>query len=179
MSDETKEQLKARFLALVAEAGEEPSPMALPGKFDCPKLSIELVPKTAWGENLRTKLSPGKWDKIRKACYAEAGHKCEVCGGQGSKHAVEAHEEWWYDEATHTQTLTRIIALCPQCHRCKHIGRAFATGKALLAIAHLCRVNSWTAAEAGEYLNIVLAEWTARSAHAWTLNIEWLEQLDL
>ena len=28
-------------------------------------------------------LSKKDWDKLRKACYESAGHKCEICGGVG------------------------------------------------------------------------------------------------
>lgn len=59
-------------------------------------LQIELVPSTAFGENLRKLLTKTEWDKVRKAVYKRAGYKCEICGGKGEKHPVEAHEEWLY-----------------------------------------------------------------------------------
>lgn len=48
-------------------------------------LQIELVPKTAFGENLRKLLTQNEWDKIRKAVYQRANYKCEICGEQGNK----------------------------------------------------------------------------------------------
>jgi hypothetical protein len=86
---------------------------------DAPRLSIELVPATSWFDNLRSLLPPAEWDALRKATSQAAGHRCEICGGRGPKWPVECHERWQYDDATHVQTLTGLIALCPECHRVK------------------------------------------------------------
>ena len=58
------------------------------------KLTIELVPDTVHGANLRSRLPASDWNIIRKYCYKQAGNKCEVCGGEGRAHLVEAHEVW-------------------------------------------------------------------------------------
>ena len=70
------------------------------------KLTIELVPQTAWYSNVRSNVTKSEWDVLRKACYKAAGYKCEVCSGKGPKHPVECHEMWsksnwlckWYVE---------------------------------------------------------------------------------
>ena len=67
------------------------------------KLTIELVPKTAWFSNLRSILARAAWDKLRKESYKNAAHKCEICGGYGKKHPVECHEIWEYDDKNHIQ----------------------------------------------------------------------------
>jgi len=81
------------------------------------KLTIELVPSTAWYSNVRSNVSKEVWDIIRKKSYAKANYKCEVCGdvgtNQGVGHKVECHEIWHYDDDSHTQTLTGLISLCP------------------------------------------------------------------
>ena len=40
--------------------------------FGTPKLSVELVPSTAWGENLRSILTKEMWDELRKKSYRKA-----------------------------------------------------------------------------------------------------------
>ena len=88
------------------------------------KLTIELVPKTAWYNNLRSQFTKEQWDFIRKYAYKRAGYKCEVCGDTGDNHPIEAHEEWHYNDKNHTMTLDKVTALCPACHQVKHIGLA-------------------------------------------------------
>ena len=43
------------------------------------KLTIELVPSTAWFTNVRSEVSKAKWDKIRRKSYKHADYKCEIC----------------------------------------------------------------------------------------------------
>ncbi|NBO56191.1 MAG: HNH endonuclease, partial [Actinobacteria bacterium] len=132
---------------------------------------IELVPKTAWGDNLRSRFKASEWDALRHASYARAGHKCEICGGVGKKHPVECHEIWTYDDATHVQTLHGLISLCPNCHEVKHFGRARVTGNEARAFAHLVKVNDWTDRQARDHINEAFSTWQRRSQHPWTLDI--------
>ena len=64
------------------------------------KLTVDLIPESAFFKNLRSELPAKQWDALRKKCYEKAGNKCEICGGRGTKHAVEAHEIWQYFEDT-------------------------------------------------------------------------------
>ena len=59
------------------------------------KLEIDLVPSTAWYSNLRKKVSQKDWDRIRKQSYADANHKCTICGAEGR---LNCHEIWKYDD---------------------------------------------------------------------------------
>lgn len=136
-----------------------------------PKLTIELVPRTCWFSNVRERVSRQDWDRIRSQAYENAGHRCEVCGGHGSKHPVECHEVWEYDETAGVQRLVRMIALCPACHEVKHIGLAGIKGRGDAACAHLAAVNGWTAAGASRYVEEAFAVWTARSDRAWSLDV--------
>ncbi len=65
-----------------------------------------------------------QWDVIRKEVYKRAGNLCEVCGGKGWKHPVEAHELWAFNLEIKEQYLIRFVALCPMCHRLQHMGLA-------------------------------------------------------
>lgn len=102
------------------------------------KLSVEILPRGAWGNNLRTVLSKKDWDVLRNRCYEKAGHKCEICGDGGD---LDAHEVWDFDIETKTQTLKDIVALCSACHGVKHIRNSARLGFGKVAKAHFLKVN--------------------------------------
>ncbi len=79
------------------------------------RLTVELVPKTSWYNNIRALVDELDWDRIRRQVYRQADYRCEICGGRGPEHPVECHEVWRYDDRTHVQMLVRMIALCPAC----------------------------------------------------------------
>ncbi len=143
-----------------------------------PKLTIELVPKGQWGTNLRSELTRGEWNRLRRATYVAADYRCEVCGGVGPTHPVECHERWRYDEGTKTQHLDGLIALCPSCHEVKHIGRTQAIGRMEQAIGHLMEVNEWGADRALEYIDEAFQAWHRRSQEDWSLDLSWLTTHD-
>ncbi len=137
-------------------------------------LTIELVPESSWGDNLRSRLKKADWDILRRAQYKAAGYHCEICGGKGRRHPVEGHEVWDYNDQTYTQTLTRLIALCPACHLVKHFGFACLQGRELQALDHLMRVNKWTKAQADVHIEAAFELHAKRSLHRWTLDLTWL-----
>lgn len=140
------------------------------------KLTVELVPRTCWFTNARTAVTPLEWDRIRRQVYSNAGHKCEICGGRGSAHPVEAHEVWNYDDEKKIQKLVRMVALCPDCHGVKHIGLSRKLGRLPQAISHLMRVNQWSRSDADSHLRESLAVWKQRSLHQWAMDLAGLEQ---
>lgn len=137
------------------------------------RLTIELVPATTWGENLRSGLRSSEWDLLRKDIYKQAGYKCQICGGKGPKWPVEAHELWDFDDVTHVQTLKGLIALCPKCHGVKHLGRHYQMGHAEPYLFHLAKVNGISFEEAMLYFGDELKIWQRRSQFQWTLDISW------
>jgi len=139
------------------------------------KLGVELVPRTSWCSNVRSEVPRSKWDKIRKKCYEAAGHKCEVCGGVGRKHSVECHEIWEYNDETHEQTLTGLIALCPSCHQVKHAGLAQVRGLIENVISHMVKVNGISRIHVGQILIQAFDEYHRRSQYEWTVDISYIE----
>lgn len=141
-------------------------------------LTIELVPKTCWYSNVRSNVSIQEWDKIRKKCYSIANNKCEVCGdngrNQGVKHFVECHEIWKYNDEKKEQILIGLIALCPYCHKTKHVGLAQMKGEINIVINQLMKVNKMTKSEALNYIRECFDIWGIRSMYQWTLNIDFL-----
>jgi hypothetical protein len=90
---------------------------------------------------------------------------------------VECHEVWDYDDTRHVQRLVRLIALCPSCHECKHIGFANVRGRGDIAAAHLASVNQWSAAMADDYVGECFELWEHRSQFKWSLDISCLGSL--
>jgi hypothetical protein len=136
------------------------------------RLTIELVPKTSWYNNVRALTDELGWDRIRRQVYRQADYRCEVCGGRGPEHPVECYEVWRYDDRTRVQLLVRMIALCPACHQVKHIGLANVKGRQ--ARAHLARVNGWTLGQTDAYIAEAFGVWAQRSQGPWTLDLEGL-----
>lgn len=143
-----------------------------------PKLTIELVPSTAWSINVRSEVSKAEWDKIRRKSYKAAGYKCEICDdsglNQGFNHPVECHEIWNYNDVTHDQVLIGFISLCPKCHRCKHPGLASINGEIEMVQEHLMKVNGMTKKQMEAYFSKVTTEWNKRSKHQWDLDITYV-----
>ena len=141
-------------------------------------LTIEPIPKTCQWSSVRTMVKPAEWDKLRKATYALANHKCEICGDNGKnqkyKHPVECHEIWEYDDENKIQKLTGLISLCPLCHLTKHIGRAMAIGNEKICYIQLIKVNKWSQEQVMKHITSSFELNKERSKHEWTLDISLL-----
>lgn len=134
------------------------------------KLTVELVPKSTWGENLRSFLPASEWDALRRATYAKAGGRCQVCG-QGDT-VLHCHEVWEYDDTAHVQTLKALVALCGACHEVKHIGLATIRGRRQQALEYLAAVNALTLEQARAYVRAAFRQWRERNRHEWELVLE-------
>ena len=139
------------------------------------KLEIELVPKTAWFNNLRSFLTKEEWDFVRKKCYKEANYNCEICGSQGDNWPVECHEIWEYTKARKVK-LKGLIALCPDCHEVKHIGLAQIRGRLYPALNHFMKVNNVSKQEAIKYVNSCFSLWNERNKVDWKLDVSYLKE---
>lgn len=146
---------------------------------DAPRLTVELVPRTAWYSNVRSEVTAAQWEVCKAYTREKSGGKCEVCGGRGPRWPTEAHEIWHYDHERLVQSLVDIVALCPACHEAKHIGRAEAVGRLPQAMAHLSRVNGWNDIRTNLYLERAFAVWDARSQVDWDLDISFLRTLGI
>lgn len=139
------------------------------------KLDFELVPDSCWYSNLRSFLRPEQWDRVRRAAYARAEGRCQICKRPMSR--LEAHERWAYDEETATQILTDVIAVCADCHAVIHIGRTQLMGGEEKAADWFCKVNGCS------YADYRLALGKANETHRrrnrvgeWKLNLDWLAE---
>ena len=136
-------------------------------------LEIKLIPKTTWYLNLRSMFTKERWDKLRKGCYKNADYVCEICGGsgldQGFNWPVECHEVWEFEGKI--QKLERLIALCPMCHKCQHLGLAQIQGHFDEARNHYIKVNELTANDADKDIKDAFDVWNERSKIDWKLDI--------
>lgn len=146
-----------------------------------PRLTIELVPSTCWYANVRTNVSAADWNRCKAFVRERSGDRCEICGGSGRKWAVECHEVWDYDDVQHVQRLVGLIALCPMCHKVKHIGRvtvAESMESLMRCFAHLATVNGWPdPMVSSDYVDQAFRVWAERSRHEWTLDISYLTEV--
>jgi hypothetical protein len=149
------------------------------------KLTMELIPKPLWGQSL-AKLYKTQWGRLRVEAYSKAGHRCEICGGTGQGHTtwnpggLEAHEIWEYtiDGTNATQRLIRLIALCPKCHECKHMGRSFRVmprERFLEVVEHFRRVNEMTQQEYESYVSWNMGRWQYQNTLNWSQDLSALD----
>jgi len=142
------------------------------------KLSIELVPKTSWYNNLRDILTSSEWEQCKKYSKQQSNGVCIICGGKGEQWATECHEEWKYDDKTNIQSLSNILALCPKCHLVKHIGYAQISGKYKIAFEQFKKINEIkNNSIANDYIEGVFELWSRRSSKKWKVNISYLLEI--
>lgn len=137
------------------------------------KLQIELVPKTSWGNNLRSRIPSKQWDEIRKLCYIQHNHQCAICRSQGR---LSCHEIWEYDEESYVQRLVGFVALCDLCHYVKHIGYAgIQAAKGNLdfnrLVEHYTAVNQCSRDDFMQHRKEAFEEWKKRSMHEWKVEL--------
>ncbi|MFY9308127.1 MAG: hypothetical protein WAQ28_03655 [Bacteroidia bacterium] len=143
------------------------------------KLQIELVPRSCFWLNVRSKTTKSQWDKIRLISYQKTNNLCAICGGRGTKHPVECHEVWIYDDTTMTQRLGFFQAICPLCHEVKHIGLARMRGNEERAFNRFKEINQLDEVMARQIKSAVFKQWNIRSMQEWKLDIEHLKEWNI
>ncbi len=138
------------------------------------KLTIELIPSSSWFSNVRSVLSSAEWDKLKKHIYKRSEYLCEICGGKGLTHPVECHEIFEFDDQKLIQKLTKLVALCPDCHMVKHIGLAEVNGNLKKATKHFMKVNKTSKSETDLYIKNCFLQWQERSSKIWKLDLSHL-----
>lgn len=132
------------------------------------KLSIELLPKGAWGNDLSKTLPKKEWDKLREFCYNRFNNECVICGRKDEK--LHAHEVWTFDNENKTQTLVDIIALCPKCHGVKHFRNSERLGYGDNAKKHFMKINNCSELDfANHYLEAQLKFEESNEIYRWNI----------
>lgn len=139
------------------------------------KLNFEIIPDGCWYYNLRSILSREQWDFIKKDAKSRALGKCSVCGKKTN--ALDAHEQWSYDEKKGIQKLENVIAVCRDCHAAMHINRTWLKGDHEKAEDHYMKVNGCTYAEMradmGEANRV---QQKLNGVSEWKTDISWLKR---
>lgn len=109
------------------------------------RLTIELVPRSAWGRSLYGTMARSRWQTLRKRTLAQRGERCEVCGSERPPFVCD--EIWRYDDESAIATLTGLRIICRMCSFVKHFGHAGVLAQQGSidvedVIAHFCRVNA-------------------------------------
>jgi len=136
-----------------------------------PYLTPEMLPVSTWEDNVRTRVSAERWDRLRRHCYKAAGNRCEICGTQGM---LEAHESWYLWDEMGIQRLERLLALCPLCHKAHHLGFARKLGIYDEVIMHIKKINNWTDKQLKEALQDAKDICDQRSQEPWDVDVSWL-----
>jgi hypothetical protein len=136
-------------------------------------LRIELVPRSSWGNNVRSMITAMEWDIVRHECYRRANYSCEICGSATGK--LHCHEVFSYDPPDN-QVLTDLRALCERCHEVKHYGRATIVKREKEAKDWLMQVNGWNEHQVEEEIHEAFLEWHHRNRIQWRLDISYLHK---
>ncbi len=141
-------------------------------------LQIELVPRSTWYDNARSRFPQCMWRELRCRFLKP---QCQICGyGRALSSArLFLHEVWRYDDANHVQKLVGFMSLCMLCHSIKHLGLA-----GIMAqrgdldygqlIKHYCSVNGCTEGDFFEDRKVAFEAWRQRSQFEWTLDLSYL-----
>lgn len=147
-----------------------------------PRLEVELVPQTCWWSNVRSQVTKTQWETCKRFVRTRSRDRCEVCGGRGMKWPVECHEIWNYDDENQIQTLVGLVALCPDCHAAKHIGRTLSVESSQRGehvLRHIMTINRWGYEHLEQYLDKVFAIHSIRSEWVWSLDVSYLKTVGI
>lgn len=125
------------------------------------KLTIELLPKGAWGNDFSRTLSKKDWDILRNECYKKANHHCQICGYETDD--LDAHEVWDFDIKERTQTLKDIIGICSRCHGVKHIRNSQRLGYGENAKRHFMEINNASELEFASHFTKALMDFEEKN----------------
>lgn len=135
-------------------------------------LSIELVPSTSWGKNLRNSLTKRAWSQLSYDIRNSFDCKCAYCKSGGMLHC---HEVWDYNDRDKEQELVDLLPICVMCHHVKHMGHAEVLDEAGVidineVIAHFCKVNKCHQADFIKHRNLFFQVWYERSKYEWKVS---------
>jgi len=141
------------------------------------KLTIELVPESAFYKNVRALLTKDQWSALSKQVRSAAYDICQICNSP--KQSLDCHEVWHYNDSKLIQKLTGLVALCKDCHMVKHFGFAQIKGKGEQALNHFMKINKLTRRQALTYIEEAFEIWKLRSKSSWTTDVSFLENYSI
>ena len=141
-------------------------------------LEIELVPRTTWYNNVRSRVSRDKWNAIRVHFKKPS---CQFCG---RRYGLHCHEVWKYDDVGHIQKLSGFETACFLCHSIKHLGLAGLMAKRgdldyRRLVEHYCACNGCAREDFIQDREEAFKLWEERSKFEWTVDISYLDSLNI
>lgn len=145
------------------------------------ELFVDLIPSTCWFTNVRYCVHPNEWDRLRQHIYSRVNYLCECCGVDSKEtgQQLEAHERWEYNIENNTQKLIRLVALCHECHRVTHIGKAQLDGELKEAVKHLQKVRGFTIEDCDNHIQEAYKLWRIRNEREWELDLSLITLNDI
>lgn len=138
-------------------------------------LTIDMTVRNDWKKYLLERISEDEYEAVKKGFHNQNNHRCVVCGNQGKKWSVEAHENWEYDCKYKIQTLMEITSLCPECHRVRHILIDNINNEDDYidydCIKHFMKVNKCTKEDFYSYYNQVKEKYLKEKEYYWVFNL--------
>lgn len=126
------------------------------------KLTITMLPKGAWNNDLSKTLPKQDWEKLRDFALKRAGGRCEICGYKTND--LDVHEEWEFNIEKKTQTLKQVLAICSKCHGVKHFKNSVRLGYGEQAAEHFIKVNNCSEMDFASNLSKSILEYNQRNA---------------
>lgn len=135
------------------------------------RLTLDLVPSSAWNQNLRKLLPKNAWGKIRAEVLKKSEQKCMICGQKGK---LDCHEVWDYDDTNRIQKLAGFLALCRLCHAVKHLGYSDLKGNFShdRLVKHFMKVNGCSHQDFLNHQKVAYAKFEERSHFEWGLDLK-------
>lgn len=160
-------------------SGEYKKSGKLPVVLDNTATSLgDLIPYTSWGSSLSNMLTRDSWNALRVPLIRGHCNVCELCGIR--LNSLEVHELWSFEPpkkvpkgmmAFGIQRLDRLLALCPDCHRCFHLGRETSKGTIETTLLRLGGINNWSPTEVKAYSDELFRRWEQNSKINWVLDL--------
>src|SRR5260370_25968 len=129
------------------------------------KLTLELIPSTAWLHSLHRYLTDKAWTNLRQSILDKNGTSCSVCGATNVR--LDCNEQWEFDDKTHIQRLVGLVMLCQMCHLTVHMMERGSITNDVLA-EHFMKVNGCSREEFEVHYQQCLEEQARREFDQYT-----------
>jgi len=146
----------------------------------------DLIPSTSWGSSLANLLTKKSWDGLRLPLIQKNHAVCELCGQSFGN--LDVHEIWSYafpqehewvqreeNSVFGTQKLDGLMAICHDCHRCFHLGKAKADGVLEPTLKRLAALNLWTQKTIDAYCDKLDERYALTNEIFWMLDLSWVK----
>lgn len=138
----------------------------------------QLIPSSAFNQNLRAILTKKQWQKFRQKVFEVHGKFCAYCGAAPQK--LDCHEIWKYqafpEAKVGNQILVKVLPLCTKCHQVCHIGFWSLQGPTDAILKHMAKVRKISISEAKLEVSQSFTLHAQLSDYYWMLDVSAAQQ---